>query len=159
MRKVFLALVLVAATALAVGLPAAADPTGDATPACADIIPSGSASFASPSGDEDPTLNGPGTVSASFEVAGNVEDCSSVTYALTVSWGTGSATKVRVDTSPSAAAGPFVGVFSVKVPAGVPSVCAFVTTSSGSTVLDRSPDTGCLTLVANAGSPGGGGAW
>lgn len=154
MRKVLLALLLAAAAALAVGLPAAADPTGDASPDCADIKPSGSASFTTPSGDKNPALNGPGNVSASFEVVGNVEDCSTVSYALWVSWTTGSSTHVRVDTSPSIPAGNFVGVFDVKVPAGVPSVCAWVTTSS-----DRSPDTGCLTLAANAGSPGGGGAW
>ncbi len=154
MRKVFLALLVAAATALAVGLPAAADPQDDATPACADIVPSGSAAFTSPSGDANPFVSGPATVTASFEVAGNVEDCSGVTYALWVSWATGSGTHVRVDTSPSAASESFVGVFSVKVPAGISSVCAWVTTSSGSTLLDRSPDAGCNTVLPNQ-SPGG----
>jgi hypothetical protein len=154
MRKVFLAFLLAGAAALAAVLPAAADPIGDASPACADIIPSGSAAYNAPAQDTDPSTKGGATATASFNVNGDVANCQNVTYSFIVSWQRDGRTFSRVDSSPDAPSGDFVGVFSVHIPGGISSVCVAVTTSSGSTVLDRSPDAGCIALPANQ-SPGG----
>jgi hypothetical protein len=162
MKKVFLALVLVAATALAVGLPAGADTTGDALPACADIDndPGGAAGF-------NVAETGRATVTGSVTVA--AASCTTVDYTMWVSYQTpGGGTRVKVDRISGDGSAFFDGrdivqTFSVTVPPNLTSVCVGFTTSSGQTILDTAPNafsppsTGCVVITPD--SPGGGGAW
>jgi hypothetical protein len=166
MRKVFLALLLITATALAVGLPAAADTLGDATPACADIDdnPGGAAGFNLPE-------TGRATVTGSVTVA--AASCPSVDYTMWVSYQTAggqtTTTHVKLDQISGDDSAFFedgrdlVGTFSVTVPRNLTSVCVGFSTSSGSSTLDTAPNafsppsTGCVVITPD--SPGGGGAW
>jgi hypothetical protein len=166
MRRVFVALLLAGATALAVGLPAGADTVGDATPACADIDdnPGGAAGFSLPE-------TGRATVTGSVTVA--AASCATVDYTMWVSYQTagGQTTTTHVKSDQISGDGSaffedgrdFVGTFSVTVPRNLASVCVGFTTSSGSTTVDTAPSTfsppstGCVVITPD--SPGGGGAW
>ena len=162
MRKVLLALLLAGATALAVGLPAAADTRGDALPACADIDdnPGGAAGFNLPE-------TGRATVTGSVTVA--AASCTTVDYTMWVSYQTSSGgTRFKLDRISGDGSAFFdgrdiVGTFSVTVPPNLASVCVGFTTSSGLTILDTAPNafsppsTGCVVITPD--SPGGGGAW
>jgi hypothetical protein len=163
MRKAFLALLLVAATALAVGLPAAADTLGDATPACADIDDNpGGAAGMNVLDTRHATVTGSVTVAAA--------SCTTVSYIMWVSYqNAGGDTIVKSDVlsgdgSPFFDDGrDFVGTFSVNVPRKLTSVCVGFTTSSGSLTVDTAPSTfsppstGCVVITPD--SPGGGGFW
>jgi hypothetical protein len=157
MRKVLLALVVTAAAALAVGLPAGADTVGDATPACADIDnnPGGTAGF---------NLQDTGRATVTGSVTLADVSCANVVYTMWVSYQNAAGrTFVRSDQLSGDGTSNFVGVFSVTVPRNLTSVCVGFTTSSGSTILDRAPNafsppsTGCVSITPD--SPGGGGAW
>jgi hypothetical protein len=173
MRKVLLGLLLTATVALAVGLPAAADPNGDQAagwPGCADISQfdgssgGGTASYVVPATDNDPTTRGPAEVNGSFYVNGNIADCPKVTYSMWVYWQKDGNTYFRVETSSDGGFDNWTGVFSQRVPAGIPTVYVAFTTSKGFTLIDAAPNsfippsTGGVPVNENAGSPGGGGA-
>jgi len=160
MKRFVLVALSATALALAAALPVGADTVGDASPACADIT-EGHAAFNFPA---------QGNATATGSLFTNAASCTNVTYTMWVSFATREGeTMLKVATLAGDGSAffddgtDFVGIFTVRVPKNVESICIGFTTSQGSTILDKAPDafsppsTGCVSLAQN--ESGGGFFW
>jgi hypothetical protein len=144
MKKILFAATLTVGAIMWFAVPAVANHSGDAEPACADID---DASLSHSS--ESDTVSGTLTLAA--------KSCGAVTYTLVATYTpTGGGETQQASSSRRGA--PPASPLSVQidnVDAEADTVCVFATTTSRGLTRDRAPDSGCNIIVSD-GSPGGG---
>jgi hypothetical protein len=148
MKRALVALLLATGLSLAVALPAVADPVGNEQPACGDII-GGGAAYNEASEPQNTVLGSISLLEAS---------CINVSYTMYVTYTSNGKEKTKSQTIHGGGGeDPTTLRFSISnVSSDDGTVCVFYQTAKGQNVIDRAPDEGCRTLVADDTDPPGG---
>jgi hypothetical protein len=148
MRRVLLALLLAAGLSLTVTLSAVADPVGNEEPACGNIIGGGAA--------YNETFEPQNTVLGSLTLA--APSCKDVSYTMYATYISGGKEKTKSQTIHGDGVTDAGLRFSIpNVSSDTGTVCVWYETAKGNSVIDRAPDTGCVTVVADSEEPPAGG--
>jgi hypothetical protein len=152
MKKALVALLLTVGLSFAVTLPAAATPVGNEQPACGDLF-----GFTDEIVYHSDVTSPQNTVEATIHV-NDVATCKDVTYTMYVTYVSGGKTRVRSLTLHGDGVNPFVSFLLANVFPDSGSVpCVYFESAKGNSIIDRAPDSGCITAVVDPTSSGGGG--
>jgi hypothetical protein len=147
MKRLFLALLLATGLSLAVTLTAVADPVGNEEPACGNIISGGAAYFE--------TFEPQNTAFGSITLA--APSCKDVSYTMYVTYISGGKEKTKSQTIRGDGESDFLRFTIPNVSSDTGTVCVYFETTKGNNVIDRAPDEGCRTVIADDTNPPAGG--
>lgn len=144
MKKGFLALLLVVGLSFAVTLPAAATPVGNEQPACGDIT----------FGDGFYHVLAPPENSVEGSILLAAPSCKDVSYTYYVTYLSGGNEKTKSQKIHGDGVSDFLQFSITNVISDTGTVCVYFESAKGSNIIDRAPDSGCVTLLADT-APGG----
>jgi hypothetical protein len=150
MKKAFVVLLVAIGVALAVTLPAGADPVGGEDPDCGDII--GGGAFYNDTVDPENTVGG----SISLNSLSGELSCKDVSYTMYVTYTSNARQKTKSQTIHGDGVNDVLFFSIANVSADGGPVCVYYETAKGNNVIDRAPDEGCISVPPDdSSSPGG----